>query len=62
MTTATQRKVARKVPEYLVKEVLNGIPIYIYYKGYKAVLRKEKTLKDIIGASGLQIFILRYFS
>jgi Uma2 family endonuclease len=60
MTTATQRKVARKVPEYLVKEVLNGIPIY--YKGYKAVLRKEKTLEDIMGASGLQSFILRYFS
>jgi Uma2 family endonuclease len=60
MTTATQRKVARKVPEYLVKEVLDGIPIY--YKGYKAVLRKEKTLEDFMGASGLQSFILRYFS
>jgi hypothetical protein len=60
MTTATQRKIPRKVPEYLVKEVLDGIPIY--YKGYKAVLRKEKTSEDIMGASGLQIFILRYFS
>jgi hypothetical protein len=60
MTTATQRKVARKVPEYLVKEILNGIPIY--YKGYKAVLRKEKTLESIIGANGLQVFILQYFS
>jgi hypothetical protein len=60
MTTATQRKVARKVPEYLVKEVLNGIPIYC--KGYKAVLRKEKTLESITGASGLQVFILQYFS
>jgi hypothetical protein len=60
MTTAKQRKLARKVPEYLVKEVLDGIPIY--YKGYRAVLRKEKTLEDIMGASGLQIFILRYFS
>jgi hypothetical protein len=58
MTTATQRKVARKVPQYLVKEVLNGIPIY--YKGYKAVLRKEKTLEDIMGASGLQSFIVSY--
>jgi Uma2 family endonuclease len=60
MTTATQRKVARKVPEYLIKEVLDGIPIY--YKGYKSVLRKEKTLEDFMGASGLQIFILRYFT
>lgn len=60
MTTVKQRKVARKVPEYLIKEILDGIPIY--YKGYKAVLRKEKTLENIMGASGLQIFILRYFS
>jgi Uma2 family endonuclease len=32
----------------------------VYYKGYKAVVRKEKTLEDIMGASGLQIFIIRY--
>lgn len=60
MTTVKQRKLACKIPEYLIKEILDGIPIY--YKGYKAVLRKEKTLEDIMGASGLQIFILRYFS
>jgi Uma2 family endonuclease len=60
MTNVKQRKLARKVPEYLVKEVLDGIPIH--YKGYKAVLRKEKTLEDFMGASGLQIFILRYFT
>ena len=58
MTTVKQRKLARKIPEYLVKEVLNGIPIH--YKGYKAVLRKEKTLEDIMGASGLQSFIVSY--
>ena len=60
MTTVKQRKLARKVPEYLVKEVLDGIPIY--YKGYRAILRKEKTLEDFMGASGLQSFILLYFS
>ncbi|MEA5458806.1 hypothetical protein VB796_07150 [Arcicella sp. LKC2W] len=60
MTSTAQRKVPRKVPAYLVKEILNGIPIY--YKGYKAVLRKEKTLESIMGASGLQVFILRYFT
>lgn len=60
MTNVKQRKLARKVPEYLIKEILDGIPIY--YKGYRAVLRKEKTLESIMGASGLQIFILRYFS
>ena len=58
MTTVKQRKFARKIPEYLIKEVLNGIPIH--YKGYKAVLRKEKTLDDIMGASGLQSFIVSY--
>lgn len=58
MTNVKQRKLARKIPEYLVKEVLNGIPIY--YKGYKAVLRKEKKLEDIMGTSGLQSFIVSY--
>ena len=56
MTTVKQRKLARKVPEYLIKEVLDGIPIY--YKGYKAVLRKEKTLESIMGASGLHVIIV----
>ncbi len=58
MTTATQRKVPRKVPEHLIKEVLDGIPIY--YNGYKAVLRKEKDSESIMGASGLQVLIVSY--
>lgn len=57
MTYSSQRKIS-KVPTYLVKEILDEIPVY--YKGYKAVVRKEKTLEDIMGASGLQIFIIRY--
>lgn len=57
MTYSNQRKIS-KVPSYLVKEILDEIPVY--YKGYKAVARKEKTLADIVGASGLQIFIVRY--
>lgn len=57
MTYSSQRKIS-KVPSYLVKEILDEIPVY--YKGYKAVVRKEKTLADIMGASGLQIFIVRY--
>ncbi|MCU0340981.1 MAG: Uma2 family endonuclease [Spirosomaceae bacterium] len=51
-------KKPRKIPDYLIKEVLDGKPVY--YKGYKAVLRKEKTLEDIMGASSLQIFIIYY--
>jgi Uma2 family endonuclease len=57
MTYFNQRKIP-KVPTYLVKEILDDTPVF--YKGYKAVLRKEKTLHDIMGASGLQIFIVRY--
>jgi Uma2 family endonuclease len=57
MTYSSQRKIP-KVPSYLVKEILDDIPVF--YKGYKAVLRKEKTIEDIMGASGLQIFIVRY--
>jgi Uma2 family endonuclease len=57
MTYSSQRKIP-KVPTYLVKEILDNMPVF--YKGYKAVLRKEKTVEDIMGASGLQIFIVRY--
>lgn len=57
MTYSIQRKIP-KVPSYLIKEMLDDIPVF--YKGYKAVLRKEKTIEDIMGASGLQIFIVRY--
>jgi Uma2 family endonuclease len=57
MTYSSQRKIP-KVPSYLVKEILDDLPVF--YKGYKAVLRKEKTIEDIMGASGLQIFIVRY--
>lgn len=57
MTYPSQRKIP-KVPSYLVKEILDDMPVF--YKGYKAVLRKEKSIEDIMGASGLQIFIVRY--
>jgi hypothetical protein len=50
----------RNVPDYLVKEMLNGIPIY--YKGYQSVLKNKKTSEDIMGASGLQIFIISYLN
>lgn len=59
MTYPQQRRIP-KIPEFLVKEILNGLPVY--YKGYKSVLRKEKKVEDIMGASGLQIFIISYFS
>lgn len=49
----------RKIPDYLVKETIDGIPYY--YQGYREVLSKKKTLNDIMGWSGLQGFIVQYF-
>lgn len=59
MTYPKQRRVT-KVPDYLIKEVIEGKPVY--YKGYKSVLRKEKTLEEIMGISSLQSIILWYLS
>jgi len=52
------KKVEREtqVPDVLIREEIEGKPFY--YKGYKAVLNKEKILADIIGSSGLQSFIV----
>lgn len=44
------------IPKELIYEIIDGKPIY--YKGYKAYLRKEKTLDDIIGTGRLQTRIL----
>ena len=57
-TLLSSKKRERKIPEYLVKEVLNGIPIY--YKGYKSVLNGNKTLEEIMGSSGLQGLIILF--
>ena len=50
------QKRARKIPDYLVYEVMNGKPIY--YRGYKHVLSGKLKLEDIMGASALQSFFL----
>ncbi len=52
------RQANPKVPDYLIKEVLNGIPIY--YKGYLSILKNKKTSNEIMGASGLQSLIITY--
>lgn len=44
------------IPTYLVKEMLDGRPLY--YKGYKAVLNNTKTLEEIMGSSALQSEII----
>lgn len=47
-----------KVPDYLIWEVLDGQPLY--RRGYKDVLRKLKTLEDIIGTSSYQALLNSY--
>ncbi len=62
MQAARKKKEAQagyeEIPAYLIYEVLDGKPIY--YKGYKEVLAKNKTLEDIMGSSGLQAEIVSY--
>lgn len=50
--TTAKKKTTRRIPAYLVRETIDGIPFY--YKGYRSVLRKTKTFEDIMGDSGLQ--------
>ena len=46
------------IPDSLVYEVLDGLPIY--YKGYKDVLVGTKNYEEIMGISGLQGIIISY--
>jgi Uma2 family endonuclease len=50
----------KKVPSYLVYEIMDGQPIY--YKGYQDVLNGSKTLAEIMGSSTLQAFIVSYLT
>ncbi len=50
-----EKKTARKIPEYLVWEVLDGQPLY--RRGYKNVLRKLKTWEEIRVTSNYQSLI-----
>ncbi len=52
-------KKTAKVPDYLIKETIDGIPFY--YAGYRSVLDKTKTIEEIMADSGLQLFIKTYF-
>jgi hypothetical protein len=45
-----------KIPEYLVREILNGK--VLPYIGYREVISKEKKLSEIMGCSSLQGIIV----
>ncbi len=55
-TAAIQKKSRKKavpaIPDYLIFEVSNGVPIY--YRGYKEVLNGTKTFEEITMESKLQ--------
>lgn len=53
-------KSGRKIPAYLIREVIDGIPFY--YRGYRAVLNKTQKLEDIMADSGLQFFLKEHIS
>ena len=58
ITHKTSAKPKRKIPDYLVYEVMDGKPIY--YRGYQSVLNKTKTLEQIMGCSSLQAELVTY--
>ena len=55
---AAPKKRERRVPASLIKEVLDGQPIY--YKGYRSVMYGHKNLEEIMGASSLQGLVILY--
>ena len=59
MSTATAKQSAKKenaIPASLIYEMDEGTPIY--YRGYKEVLNKKKTLEQIMGNSALQSLLV----
>lgn len=46
----------RKIPASLLYEMIDGVPYY--YRGYRAVLSRQKTKEEIMGASALQSAIV----
>lgn len=49
-------KKRKAIPKELVYEIIDGKEIY--YAGYKEVLKKNKTIEEIMGCSGLQAIII----
>lgn len=50
--------IEKKYPAYLVKEILNDIPVF--YKGYKNFMSNPAKFEEIMGCSGLQAEIVAY--
>ncbi|MFK7978966.1 MAG: Uma2 family endonuclease [Saprospiraceae bacterium] len=48
------------IPFYLIRDMIDGKPFY--YKGYRDVLNKTKTIHDIIPCSTLQAELIMYLN
>lgn len=63
-TQVLEKKISKKkileIPENLIWEVLDGQPLY--RRGYKDVLKKLKTVEEIMGTSSYQAIITSYLS
>ncbi len=57
---AKRPKREQKIPDNLIWEVLDGKPLY--RRGYMDVVRKLKTIEDIIGKSSYQSLITTYLT
>ena len=55
-TPSRNSPAARKIPASLIYEEIDGVPYY--YRGYRAVVARQKTKEDIMGASALQSAIV----
>ena len=55
-TPSRNSPAARKIPASLMYEEINGLPYC--YRGYRAVLARQKAKEEIMGASALQSAIV----
>jgi len=58
--TAPKSHSKKKIPDYLIKEEFDGVPLY--YKGYKEVLAGTKTFEEIMAAGGLHSILVTYLT
>ena len=56
-STLESKPTSQKIPRSLIYEEMDGEPIY--YRGYRDVIDKKKTLDDIMGSSSLQSVIIK---
>jgi len=53
--TPKSTKKKKIIPEYLIRETIDGIPFY--YRGFREVIAGNKTFEEIMADSGLQILL-----